>query len=794
MESEQVSQILSISKGGRPLQQLPSVDKDEVNAPPPQKGLNLRPILRTVQRKALLIIGITGVATAVAWHWNSTVPSEYKGKFRLLVEPITNEAKAVQPGALTRPDGQAAVPEISSLDYSTQLTILQRPEMISEILKLVRVRYPDFPKVALEKGLEVKRLISEDPRQPEPTKIIEVGFQSEDPKLIQYVLEVTKNKYLKYYSDERKTRLGEGVRFIDGQINQYNSRVRDLQLRIQTLQQQYKLNDPRAQGDQLFAQVREIANQQSGVQRDLQEQRTLYVNLRKQLDLTPEEGIAASALSEDPNYRALQAKIQEVQNQLAVESARFSDQSPTIQALKEKLDNLGALQSQETQRILGQNSVSSTNNRQVRTFQNSVRIGLIQKMVEVNNQIQQLEVRNQAIARTRDDFEKRAQQFPEIARQYSDLQGQLDLANRTLSQLLTQRETLKVDAAQKQIPWEVVYEPQLDRDAGGNPKPVAGPTNKRVMMGLVGGLVLGVLLALLLEKFRNIFYTSEEIEEVSQLPLLGVIPLYKSSEKLLSSTASAGGSDEIEPSNKSASRFLEAFDSLYANIRFLFADPPIRSLTVCSAAPGDGKSTVALHLAQTAATMGQRVLLVDANFRQPQLHSRLNLPNQKGLSDLLATKLAPNDLIQRSPLADNLFVLTSGQLLPKSNKLLASAQMQYLMEEFQATFDLVIYDTSPLSGFMDANFLAAHTDGILLVVGVSKTRRSVVKKVLNQLNTFRLPTLGVVANHVRKDTSIPYGTLTSTGAKVDDGEIQVHHPAGKWIDFQEDRVPDKKSF
>jgi capsular exopolysaccharide synthesis family protein len=408
--------------------------------------------------------------------------------------------------------------------------------------------------------------------------------------------------------------------------------------------------------------------------------------------------------------------------------------------------------------------------------------------------MQLLEVRNQALARTRDDFERRAQQFPNIARQYSDLQGQLEIANRTLSQLLTQRETLKVEAAQKTVPWEVIYNPQLEKDLIGNPTPVAGPSSKRVMIGVGVGLLLGIALALLLEKYRNIFYTSEEIEEASQLPLLGVIPLYRSTEKLTNSTAFVGGSEETEGSNQSASLFLNAFDSLYANIRFLFSDPPIRALTVCSAAPRDGKSTIALLLAQTAATMGQRVLLVDANFRQPQLHTWLGLPNQKGLSDLLSKKLAPNDLIQRSQAAENLFVLTSGQLLPNSTKLLASAQMQYLMEEFQATFDLVIYDTAPLVGFMEANFLAAHTDGILMVVAVGKTKRSVVKRVLNQLNTFRIPTLGVVANHVRKDTNIPYETLTTTDVKVDEDELPVHKPTGKWIDFQQDKIPDSKSL
>jgi capsular exopolysaccharide synthesis family protein len=774
METAQGSQILSISKRGRQLQELPSVDKDEFNAPP-QRGLNLRPLLRTVQRKALLIIVIAGVVAVGAWVKSKSAPPTYGGDFRLLVEPVTNEARAADPSTLSRAGGAVPGQDAFQLDYATQLEILQSPKILSEIVAQVRSKYPEFSYDELKNGLVVQRYSGADPQAAEPTKMIEVRYQGGDPKQVQEVLEVTANRYLKYSLDERRTRIGEGVKFIEDQLPPLQKRVDTLESQRQKLQQQYKLNDPQAQGNELFEQLREVDTQLSQAQRELDEQRTLYTNLQRQLDLTPTEAVAASALSEDPNYRELQAKIQEIDNQIAVESARFLPDSPTIQSLRAKRQGLLALQNQETQRILGQSIEGTTNNPQVLAFQNSVRLGLIQKLVETTNQIQMLEVRNQALAQTRASFDRQAQQFPAIAREYTDIQQQLEVANGTLKQLLSQRETLRVEAAQKQLPWELVSNPQLPRDPAGNPIPAPSKAKNLQMMGVVLGLLLGVGAAVLIEKFRNIFYTTEELKDAIPLPLLGEIPLYKGAKQLPNSTAFTGSIEETSGGNESASQFLKAFDSLYASIRFLFSDRPIRSLAVCSAAPGDGKSTVALHLAQTAAAMGQRVLLVDANLRLPQLHTRLDLPNHKGLSDLLAQKVAPNDFISASPLADNLFVLTSGQPLPNSTKLLGSAQMQYLMEEFQATFDLVIYDTSHLLDRMDANFLAAHTDGILMVVGVRKTNRSVVMQVLEQLNTFRLPTLGVVANHVRKGTNIPYGTITATDLKLVGDELPVHH-------------------
>jgi Mrp family chromosome partitioning ATPase len=116
--------------------------------------------------------------------------------------------------------------------------------------------------------------------------------------------------------------------------------------------------------------------------------------------------------------------------------------------------------------------------------------------------------------------------------------------------------------------------------------------------------------------------------------------------------------------------------------------------------------------------------------------------------------------------------------------------MQYLMEEFQATFDLVIYDTAHFGGFMDANFLAAHTDGILMVVAIGKTKRSLVMKVMEQLNTYRIPTLGVVANNLKRNINIPYQAATTPEWKPEVDELPVGQPTGKWLNFKPDNLND----
>ena len=749
METEQDSHLVPISNQSRQVQQF-SVDEGEESGGPPPKGLNLKPLFRTLARKSLVIIGIIGLAGGGVVYQIKGGKKTYQGDFRMLVEPVTTEARIADPAALANRGEGGAVPnrEFFSLDYATQLEILQSPQMLSAIAKQVQKKYPEVTEAILKKGLVVLRI---GENELTITKILEVRFMGQDPQLVEFVLQETKKKYLKYSLDERKTRIGEGVKFIEDQLPGLNKRVNDLKSELQVIQQQQKITDPKEQGAQLIVQVRTVETLELETQRLLQEQKTLYANLQKQLDFTPNEAIAASALSEEPQYKELLTKVKEVEGQIAVETARFKSANPIVEALERKRTNLVALLNQQTDRILGQNLVGTQANSKVQNFQNSIRIGLIKQLVDTANQVQVLEARSQAIAQTKNNLNRQAKEFPSIARRYNELQQQLDIAARTRDQLLSQRETLRVQAAQSQVPWEMISEPRIPRDPKGERIPVASKSTNKLVMALFGGLVLGLAVAILMEKIRNIFYCADDVKDAVDAPLLGAIPLYKNAKKFPPSIVNAYAYLEGKEGNKkNASEFIEAFDSLYTNIRFLSSNRTIGSLAVGSATVGEGKSTVALNLAHVAALAGQRVLLVDANLHSPSLHLLLGVPNVKGLSNLLDNKNEPNEIIQRSPEVDNLFVLTAGLPVPGTARRLASSGMQYLMEELQATFDLVIYDTPALVDSKDANFLAARTDGILMVVTIGRVKFSVVKKVFSQLENFGIPCLGTVANHATK--------------------------------------------
>ena len=309
------------------------------------------------------------------------------------------------------------------------------------------------------------------------------------------------------------------------------------------------------------------------------------------------------------------------------------------------------------------------------------------KLVEVANQIALLEVRSDKIAQAQNNLNQQIEQLPILARQYASLQLELKVAAESLSRFLEKRESLQVENAQKEVPWQVIAKPQLAKT------PVSPKIPLNLTLGVIAGLLAGIGAALLAERLDNVYHSAEELKETTKLPLLGLIPFCKNI-KQLAPVASASVATKptayqvlLRNFNKHQSEngfsFVEAFRSLHTNINFLASDTPIRSLVVSSVSKGDGKSTVAANLAQASAAMGRRVLLVDADLRLSQVHNLLNLPNEQGLSNVISENLPVLEVIQRSPLWDNLFVLTAGQIPPDPIKLLSSRKMQNIMEQLR---------------------------------------------------------------------------------------------------------------
>ncbi|MBD1912801.1 MULTISPECIES: tyrosine-protein kinase domain-containing protein [unclassified Leptolyngbya] len=723
-----------------------SLEPLEVSSTPKQ-GLPIFPLIRMLLRRWPIIVGLAGATTAAAWMSTSADPTVYSGNFRLLVEPVTSEARIAEPTSLSRTAGGVPSQDMFRLDYPTQIEILRSPQVLQDVYEAVHAKHPEFTYFALTQGLTVARAGGKT--QESQTRILDVSYQGTNPEVVQDVLNQVRDKYLNYSLQDRKSRIGEGVKFIDDQLPDLETRVNALEEEIQSLQQDYDLLDPTSQGQDLNTRLQDIGNRQLETQQTLQETRTLYTALQRQLQLTPDEAIAVAAISQDPRYQQLLTNMNDLEAQLATERARWSDEAPPVQRLLERRDNLYNLLSQRSQQILG-GLAQVDQNTELTTFQDDVRLGLIDQLVETTNQLQVLEVRNRILAQNRVAVEQQVQQFPEISRRYIELQRQLQIATQTLNQLQSQRESLRVAAAQNEVPWEVIAEPQVPKDEFGNAIGTPSSNMKALAAGAAAGLALGLGLSILIERKQDTFYDVDDVKDLVPAPRLGIIPVCTDGDPSLQLVTISHSNGQIEELSQGSFDFQEAFETLHTNLRFLHSTSPVRSLVVCSATPGDGKTTTSLHLARAAAATGQRVLLVDTNLRSPQVHRKLRLSNNRGLSDILRRKASHDEVIQSAPEVENLDVLTTGPVTSGLTRLMASPQMKGLMGKLESLYDLVIYDSPNLVEAVDANFIAANADGILMVVSVRQTSRSKVAQSIKKIKEYDLPLLGTVANRASK--------------------------------------------
>jgi capsular exopolysaccharide synthesis family protein len=192
----------------------------------------------------------------------------------------------------------------------------------------------------------------------------------------------------------------------------------------------------------------------------------------------------------------------------------------------------------------------------------------------------------------------------------------------------------------------------------------------------------------------------------------------------------------------------DAYRTLRANIELMAEDRAFRYIAITSAGGGDGKSTTAANLAVVAAQGGRRVCLVDADFRRPTLHEIFALPNVDGLS-LALEQGKPLHTVARPADVANLSVVVAGQgAEEKIHHLLTAQRLDRILQESEAAFDLVIFDSPPVISVSDALSVAAVCDGVILVVRAGKTPVAVLERATAQIKQVKGRVLGVLLNQV----------------------------------------------
>ncbi|MDY7526490.1 MULTISPECIES: polysaccharide biosynthesis tyrosine autokinase [unclassified Cryobacterium] len=263
-------------------------------------------------------------------------------------------------------------------------------------------------------------------------------------------------------------------------------------------------------------------------------------------------------------------------------------------------------------------------------------------------------------------------------------------------------------------------------------KPVSPNVPLNIALGALIGLALGIGLAVLREAMETRIRNERDVEQVTDVPILGGIVFDpKAKERPLIV--------HVDPRSPRA----ESFRSLRTNLQFLDVGRTERSFVITSSIESEGKSTTGANLAIALADAGGRVLLIDADLRRPKIADYMGVEGRVGLTDVLIGRAELSDVIQ--PWGEGrLFVLPAGKIPPNPSELLGSARMADLIAQFNLTFDVVIFDSSPLLPVTDAAILAKNVGGAIIVVAAGRTHKNQLRGAIAALGSVGAPVSGLV--------------------------------------------------
>ncbi len=556
------------------------------------------------------------------------------------------------------------------------------------------------------------------------SRLMDVSFESTDPQLAARIVNAHITSYIEQNFRSKYESTTQASTWLTGQLDDLRVKVQkseDARIAYERQNQIWTLDDKQNITTQRLS---DINKQLTDAQSERMKKESLYQFAKSgNLDAVPEVQ-SNNALTE------LFRKRNDVSSQYTDALSQYGPNFPKVQRLQAQLKEFDQTVEKEKQKIL---NVLESDYKEAQQRETLLTRALDQQKVETNQMAGKLV-------------------------EYNILKREAE-ANKTLYEgLMTKLKETAISAGLRSSNIRVV-------DPAMIPSTPARPAKTRnVALAFLVGLVGGIGLALMREYLDNTVKTPDDVETLSRLPSLAVVPQFAGSNGsgkrhgLLQGFSSNNGHDkriELVAQHLPKSQMSEAFRALRTSILLSQADHPPQVILVTSALPREGKTTAAANLAVTLAQLGDRTVLVDADLRKPGIGRLLNLGSGKyaGLSSYLAGVSSLDLVSVPHPAIPNLVAIPTGPLPPNPADLLSSHKLVEAIAELRTKFKFIVIDSPPIMAATDAVILSVQADGVLLVVRSGETPKEAFTRTRDLLNSVKCHILGVVLNAV--DASAP---------------------------------------
>jgi polysaccharide biosynthesis transport protein len=560
------------------------------------------------------------------------------------------------------------------------------------------------------------------------TRLLEVGYESTDPRMAAQVLNAHLENYIEQNYKSRYEATADASKWLQSELDELSVKVRrseDARIEYERNNQIWNVDEKNDKGNVTTERLSDLNRQLTEAQSESLKRQALYEFAKSgDEDSVPQLRDNSVLIELEKRKADLLVQYTDAVNQ-------YGPNYPKVQRLQAQMKELDDQMSRERKGIIAQ----------------------------LESEYREAKQHEDLLSRALDDQKSEVNAMSEKMIQYNILRREAEANKSLYDSLQTKLKEAQISSGLKSSNIRIV-------DPAMVPSTPSRPAKTRnIALAFLVGLVGGIGLALLREYLDNTVKTPDDVESLARLPSLAVVPAFgegaaaaRRTGFFKPTTTSVNGYEkriELVAQHLPKSQMSEAFRALRTALLLSQPDRPPQVILVTSALPREGKTTAAANLAVTLAQLGDSTVLVDADLRKPGVGRLLDLGTGKyaGLSSYLAGVSTLDLVTVPHPTIPNLAAIPTGPLPPNPADLLSSHRLTEAIAELRKKYKFVVIDSPPIMAATDAVILSVQTDGVLLVVRSGETPKEAFSRTRDLLVSVKCHLLGVVLNAV--DSSAP---------------------------------------
>lgn len=718
----------------------PQAEADASQAPafsvPPPADSTLTDSWVTIRKRKYVILGCALLGMVYGWYKASTQPRLYDASSTIEIHVGASNQYKISPTGNSVSESTSITTQVAILKSDSlmlavarDLNLANNPDFMGPSTTFRNVDDPVVRQVVVS-ALQGDVSVNAIPR----TDLVNIHCSSGNPKLSADIVNKVVAEYILRSFQSRADATKRVSEFFSNQLTDLKQEVLNSQQQMLDLQKRLGVLGFDPSLNEITTNLADLSHAAQTAELARIEAETKYRELasmnRPTLDIAT-DNLKANTIA------ALRAQLESAQTQLAQADVLQGRNNPKEKVLRREIESLKQQITAEEDRAVA-----------------DAKQAYLAAKAQEDQTKSVLEAKQNDAYKLRDDL---------LA--YNLQQREFE-ANRTLYDGLNQRlRTAGVESGLESTEIDIV-DPAL---------PPLGPTLKpRSTIMIVDTTVMavfGIILAFLLDSLDQGLRTVAEIESVSGLPSLALVPRGRRS-------GAEGSGNSVVLRNigllaNPKSQFAEAFRALRTSLLLSVAGGEPKVILLTSATPSEGKTTVSVNLACVLAQRNVRVLLIDADLRRPTVHHRFGLNGKVGLTSVLTGSVPLEQALQRVPEVPQLDILVSGPVPPFPTEMLSSQTMHELLEKCRGIYTHIVMDSPPLLSVTDSVVLAREANAVVMIVRHGKSSKHALRRGRDLLQRSGSRLTGIVLNAV--DLSSPeyysyygyYGYTAYSAAGVD---------------------------